>query len=94
MLAVIQLVEGVPQDGGELAAARIEPCERSAASIAPRSIASYGGSSAPGSGGGAVPLEQLADAAFGALAAGFPENCALRELNPAQNSPNRKDDNR
>jgi AcrR family transcriptional regulator len=45
-------------------------------------------------GGGAVPLEQLADAAFGALAAGFPENCALRELNPAQNSPNRKDDNR
>jgi AcrR family transcriptional regulator len=45
-------------------------------------------------GGGTVPLQQLAAAAFGALADGFPENCALRELNPTQNSPNRKDDNR
>ena len=37
-------------------------------------------------GGGTVPLERLAAAAFGALADGFPENCALRELNPTQNS--------
>ena len=37
-------------------------------------------------GAGTVPLEQLAAAAFGALADGFPENCALRELNPTQNS--------
>ena len=36
--------------------------------------------------GGTVPLEQLAAAAFGALADGFPENCALRELNPTRNS--------
>jgi hypothetical protein len=27
-----------------------------------------------------VPLEQLADAAFGALANGFPENGALRDM--------------
>jgi AcrR family transcriptional regulator len=45
-------------------------------------------------GGGTVPLEQLVAAAFDALADGFGENCALRELNPAQDSPNRKDDNR
>jgi AcrR family transcriptional regulator len=31
-------------------------------------------------GGGTVPLEQLVDAAFGALADGFPENGSLREL--------------
>jgi hypothetical protein len=30
--------------------------------------------------GGAVPLEQLADAAFQSLADGFPENGALRDL--------------
>ena len=45
-------------------------------------------------GGGTVPLEQLVAAAFDALADGFGENCALRELNPTQDSPNRKDDNR
>jgi AcrR family transcriptional regulator len=32
------------------------------------------------SAGGTVPLEELADAAFGALADGFPENAALRDL--------------
>ena len=32
------------------------------------------------SAGGTVPLEQLADAAFGALADGFPENGPLRDL--------------
>jgi AcrR family transcriptional regulator len=31
---------------------------------------------------GTVPLEQLADAAFRALAAGFPEDCELRDLGP------------
>jgi AcrR family transcriptional regulator len=30
--------------------------------------------------GGAVPMEQLADAAYQSLADGFPENCALRGL--------------
>ena len=30
--------------------------------------------------GGAVPLDQLADSAYEALAGGFPENCALRGL--------------
>ncbi|HEX2819952.1 MAG TPA: TetR family transcriptional regulator [Streptosporangiaceae bacterium] len=30
--------------------------------------------------GGAVPLDQLTDAAYQALADGFPENCALRDL--------------
>jgi AcrR family transcriptional regulator len=37
--------------------------------------------------GGTVPLEQLADAAFGALADGFPENGALRDLASATGPP-------
>jgi hypothetical protein len=36
--------------------------------------------------GGAVPLDQLTDAAFRALADGFPENAALRDL-PGQTGP-------
>ena len=41
--------------------------------------------------GGTVPLEQLADAAFRALADGFPENGALRDLatGPPQAPPDR-----
>jgi AcrR family transcriptional regulator len=37
--------------------------------------------------GGAVPLDQLADAAFRALADGFPESCALRDLAQATGPP-------
>jgi AcrR family transcriptional regulator len=37
--------------------------------------------------GGAVPLEQLTDAAFRALADGFPEDCELRDLGPPAASP-------
>lgn len=40
-----------------------------------------------GGAGGAVPLEQLADAAFRALADGFPENGALRDLASATGPP-------
>jgi hypothetical protein len=32
--------------------------------------------------GGAVPLDQLTDAAFRALATGFGEDCTLRDLAP------------
>jgi AcrR family transcriptional regulator len=39
--------------------------------------------------GGAVPLDQLTDAAFRALADGFPENAALRDL-PGQTGPARE----
>ncbi len=42
-------------------------------------------------GGSAVPLEQLTDAAYQALADGFPESCALRDLaqqaDPSRPSP-------
>jgi hypothetical protein len=37
--------------------------------------------------GGGVPLEQLADAAFQALADGFPENGALRDLASPTGAP-------
>jgi AcrR family transcriptional regulator len=44
--------------------------------------------------GGAVPLEELADLAYQALADGFPEDCALRGLSPrAVAQQNRKDHN-
>ena len=39
------------------------------------------------SAGGTVPLEELADAAFQSLAAGFPENGALRDLASATGPP-------
>ena len=42
--------------------------------------AAAGGAGGGDGGDGVVPLEQLADAAFRALADGFPENCALRDL--------------
>jgi hypothetical protein len=32
------------------------------------------------SSGGSVPLDQLTDQAFGALAGGLPENCSLRQV--------------
>jgi hypothetical protein len=42
--------------------------------------------------GGAVPLDQLADGAYQALADGFPENSALRGLTwQAASQQNRKD---
>jgi AcrR family transcriptional regulator len=47
----------------------------SAATSVLRAIMSYWAAS-----GGVVPLDQLTDAAFQAVADGFPENCALREL--------------
>jgi AcrR family transcriptional regulator len=43
--------------------------------------------------GGAVPLDQLTDSAYTALAAGFPEDCALRDVVAQSGSrPDRKDD--
>ena len=38
--------------------------------------------------GGAVPLDQLTDAAYQALADGFPENCALRDLDSQHGKDN------
>jgi AcrR family transcriptional regulator len=46
------------------------------------------------SSGGAVPMEQLADAAYQALADGFPENCALRELSASAISQQVRKDHR
>lgn len=41
--------------------------------------------------GGSVPLDQLTDRAFGALAAGLPENCSLRQVT-ATSAPGKDDE--